>query len=195
MWVVGLYHLKEASFRREEPSSGFSCTVWFHIVASRQIHLIWNLINPNLLRLLLAGDYSYQISTISSSKKHYYLCELLLQKYLHSFFVKLYDSLFCCWKGSLPPPAAEALSRTQTFPHLCVCATAAAAAVVHLTRCRGQVWPLHCHCLAPFSSFLTGWATAGFKNPANRMKPIADWPGGAYCCLFVVCPPTGVVGK
>lgn len=51
---------------------------------------------------------------------------------------------------------------TQTSLYLCVCA---AASVVHLTRCPGQVWPPRFHCSVPFNSFLTGSATTGFKNP------------------------------
>lgn len=61
----------------------------------------------------------------------------------------------CCWGVC-----------TQTSLHLCVCA--AAASVVNLTRCPGQVWSPRFHCLVLFNSFLTGLATPGFKNPANR---------------------------
>lgn len=87
---------------------------------------------------------------------------------------------------SCPLPAAEEAGRTQTSPHLCVCA--AAASVVHLTRCLGQVWSLHSHCLVPFKSFMTGWATAGFKTPANRMMSIAGRPTRRLLLLFHSLP-------
>lgn len=119
--------------------------------------------------MLLAAEYCDQISSSSSSKKNIidFVNCLCIDIYIASLsnFTTDYSIAERLAATLCPLPAAEEAGRTQTSPHLCVCAAVAAASVVHLTRCLGQVWSLHSHCLVPFSSFLTGWATAGFKKP------------------------------
>lgn len=83
-----------------------------------------------------------------------------------------------------PLPTAEESARKHPFT---LCVRAAAASVVHLARCPGQVWSPRFHCLVPFNSFLTDLATAGFKNPANRMS-IAGQPEPIVVVLWFAHP-------
>lgn len=139
----------------------YFCTVLFHVVASRQVNTHLKPDQPQFtasaIRCLntsikFRGAHHPKNIVYSLNCDYIHVYGASLSNFMtHSSIAERAETI------SYPLPAAEEGEHTQTSPHWRVC-----AAAVRLTRCPGQVWPLHCHCLVPFNSLLAGWATADF---------------------------------
>lgn len=116
--------------------------------------LIWNWISfgfwtviPALFSVRTTANYNLPLLTFT----------ITLTFMFTWLLVKPYDSFFHYWKGRDYIISSACCSEGR--PHANVHWWRVCAAALHLTRCPGQVWPLHCYCSAPFSSFLTDWLT------------------------------------